>query len=108
MNSFNIRELESALKKKFFTDLVNSSDHRKFINLTMLSARYKTNNISSTSQNITIFYNYGTLLHSSSKNVNLQNNLDVSSFFDRIRYIISLISITKIDILILNIFDYLV
>jgi hypothetical protein len=43
MNCFNIRELQSMLKRRFFVDLVNSSDHREFLNRSMVGLRYKGN-----------------------------------------------------------------
>lgn len=43
MNCFNVREYESLLKRKFFYDLVNSSDYRLLINKTSLNLRYKLN-----------------------------------------------------------------
>jgi hypothetical protein len=61
MNCFNIREIQGILKRKFFTDLFNSNDHHDLLNSTMVGLRYKTNGISSIDQNMTLFYNYGTL-----------------------------------------------
>merc|ERR1711981_1487639 len=43
MNCFNIRELQGILKRKFFTDLVTTVDHRTLVNKTLIGARYKTN-----------------------------------------------------------------
>ena len=59
MNCFNIRELESLLKKRFFVDLVNTSDHHELLNKTAIGARYKLNTSDLITQNITGFYNYG-------------------------------------------------
>jgi hypothetical protein len=67
MNCFNIRELQSLLKWRFFTDLVNSNDHRDLLNGTILNLRYKTNGSQLIDQNITLFYNYGTVLNSPNK-----------------------------------------
>jgi hypothetical protein len=44
MNCFNIRELQGNLKRRFFSDLVNVSDHREFLDSTMVGLRFKTNN----------------------------------------------------------------
>lgn len=44
MNCFNIRELQGNLKRRFFADLVNVSDHRDFLDSTMIGLRFKTNN----------------------------------------------------------------
>ena len=43
MNCFNIRELQSMLKRRFFPDLVNTNDHRTMLHNTMVGLRYKTN-----------------------------------------------------------------
>jgi len=59
MNCFNIREIESILKRKFFTDLVNTHDHRNLLDKTAMGLRFKTNNINSMNSNLFNFYNYG-------------------------------------------------
>lgn len=46
MNCFNIREVQSLLKRKFFHDLVISADHHTLLNSTIMNLRYKTNNLS--------------------------------------------------------------
>ena len=46
MNCFNIREVQSLLKRKFFHDLVVSSDYHTLLNNTIINLRYKTSNIS--------------------------------------------------------------
>ena len=43
MNCFNIRELQGILKRKFFTDLVNTSDSHKATESTLISMRHKHN-----------------------------------------------------------------
>jgi hypothetical protein len=60
MNCFNIRELQGVLKRKFFTDLVNSHDHRSILDKSMLGLRYKSNADINLNLDITSFYNYGT------------------------------------------------
>lgn len=59
MNCFNIREIQSILKKKFFPDLINSHDHHEFLNKTVLGLRFKTQGIGAINSNIQTFYNYG-------------------------------------------------
>lgn len=59
MNCFNIREIQSILKKKFFPDLINSHDHHVLLNKTALGLRFKTQSINSINSNIQTFYNYG-------------------------------------------------
>jgi len=60
MNCFNIREIQSILKRRFFTDLINSKDHHELTNKTAIGLRYKTNDLSSLAGNTSLFYNYGT------------------------------------------------
>jgi len=43
MNCFNIREMQGILKRKFFTDLVNTSDSRLGTDSMMVGMRYKNN-----------------------------------------------------------------
>lgn len=59
MNCFNIREIQSILKRKFFTDLINTHDHHILLDKTAMGLRFKTNNINSINNNIFVFYNYG-------------------------------------------------
>lgn len=46
MNCFNVREVQALLKRKFFHDLVISSDYHTLLNNAILNVRYKTSNIS--------------------------------------------------------------
>jgi len=59
MNCFSIREIQSILKRKFFTDLINTHDHKTLLDKTAMGLRFKTNNINSINSNIFNFYNYG-------------------------------------------------
>jgi len=59
MNCFNIREIQSILKRKFFTDLINTHEHHTLLDKTAMGLRFKTNNINLINSNIFIFYNYG-------------------------------------------------
>lgn len=61
MNCFNIRELQSILKDKFFEDLVGTHDHRSLLSSTMLNLRYKTDLENNSDLEITNFYNFGLL-----------------------------------------------
>jgi heme/copper-type cytochrome/quinol oxidase subunit 1 len=75
MNCFNIRELQSILKNKFFTDLVNSHDHRDLLNQSMIGLRFKQNSSSNLDLDMTSFYKYG--LHET--NLNKYYNFKSSS-----------------------------
>jgi hypothetical protein len=59
MNCFNIRELQSVLKRKFFTDLINTHDHRYLLDQSMIGLRYKTNNNINLNSDTLSFYNLG-------------------------------------------------
>jgi heme/copper-type cytochrome/quinol oxidase subunit 1 len=59
MNCFNIREIQSILKRKFFTDLINNHDHHNLLDKTTIGLRFKTNSINSINSNMFIFFNYG-------------------------------------------------
>ena len=61
MNCFNIRELQGILKRRFFTDLVNSNNHRDFLNNSIVSVRFKLNNSLNLDPDIFTFYNFGLL-----------------------------------------------
>jgi len=77
MNCFNIREIQSILKRKFFVDLVTSADHHDLIHNSMLSLRFKTNGLSSIDNDLLAFYNYGTTTAPKAKSnqfINLYSN----------------------------------
>lgn len=59
MNCFNIREIQSLLKKRFFVDLINSHDHRNLLNKTIVGLKFKTNDLNSANPNLFVFFNYG-------------------------------------------------
>ena len=59
MNCFNIREIQSILKRKFFTDLINTHEHHTLLDKTAMGLRFKTNNLNTLNSNVFVFYNYG-------------------------------------------------
>lgn len=59
MNAFNIREVQSILKRKFFNDLINTHDHHTLFNQTMAGLRFKTNDLNFITYGSHLFYNYG-------------------------------------------------
>jgi len=73
MNCFNIRELQSMLKKRFFTDLVSTHDHRELLQSTVIGLRYKHNGNSLAESGIFSFYNYGPLSTSKVRSTSLWN-----------------------------------
>jgi hypothetical protein len=76
MNCFNIRELQGILKRRFFTDLVNSSDHREILDSSMIGLRFKTNNTLNTNHDILNFYNFGTTTDLKHRYSALHNSYD--------------------------------
>ena len=74
MNCFNIREVQSLLKKKFFIDLVNSHDNRILMNKSAIGLRYKTNNLNVLNNNFFNFYNYGIDFNSKIRNSYFKNS----------------------------------
>jgi len=75
MNCFNIRELQSILKRKFFTDLVNSNDHRTILSDSMLGLRFKTNSLNSLDNDMLMFFNYGT-----TQSTKIKSNVLINSY----------------------------
>jgi hypothetical protein len=73
MNCFNIRELQGVLKRKFFTDLINTNDHRDFLNQSIIGLRFKTNNQLSISPDLESFFNFGTTNSVKSKSTGFSN-----------------------------------
>jgi len=68
MNCFNIREIQSLLKRRFFVDLINTQDHRTLLHKTMVNLKYKTYNLNEADPNLFIFYNYGLELSPKTRN----------------------------------------
>jgi hypothetical protein len=77
MNCFNVREYESLLKRKFFYDLLNSSDYRLLINKTSLNLRYKLNETNLNTHSSHLFGLFGL-----KKNFTLKQNFFVNLFLN--------------------------
>jgi hypothetical protein len=58
MNCFNIRELQGILKRKFFTDLVNTSDSHTLSEPTLINMRHKNNMSNILLYDQSLFYNF--------------------------------------------------
>jgi hypothetical protein len=89
MNCFNIRELQSILKDRFFVDLVTSHNHRDLISSTMLGVRYKSNSETNLELEINNFYSYGLLTSNLNKVESLTNNYSNSNLNKRSRPMLS-------------------
>lgn len=86
MNCFNIRELQSMLKRRFFTDLVSLNDHHTLLNNTMVGLRFKSNNTNLIDSDILSFYNYGTNFTTKHKSNSFTNNYSTDLLFSTSRY----------------------
>ena len=74
MNCFNIRELQGMLKRKYFTDLMNTLDHRMLIGQSMINLRYKANSDNNLGLDFFNFQNFGLHILNSTKSVSLDSN----------------------------------
>ena len=79
MNCFNIRELQGILKRKFFTDLVNSNDHRDLFDKSIIGLRFKNNNQLNINHDMSLFYNFGTTNSAKAKYTLFSNNYSTSN-----------------------------
>lgn len=79
MNCFNIRELQGILKRKFFTDLVNSNDHRDLFDKSIIGLRFKNNNQLNINHDMSLFYNFGTTTSSKTKSTLFTNNYSLNT-----------------------------
>ena len=77
MNCFNIRELQGILKRRFFTDLVNTNDFRDLMDTSMVGLRFKTNNNIAGTPNSFAFYNFGITTSSKAKSSSFLSNVSV-------------------------------
>jgi hypothetical protein len=78
MNCFNIREIQGILKRKFFTDLVNTSSNHTLLDTTLITMRHKNNMSNILMYDQSLFYNFdltNTVKYKllSSNDVNLYN-----------------------------------
>lgn len=88
MNCFNIRELQGILKRRFFTDLVNTNDFRALMDESIIGLRFKTNGESLNTNSALLVYRYGTTtttknqngLFNNTSSINSRNFLSQSSF----------------------------
>jgi hypothetical protein len=95
MNCFNIREIQSILKRKFFTDLINTHEHHTLLDKTAMGLRFKTNNLNTLNSNIFVFYNYGIEFSPKIRsNYFFSNNTTFNniSYFNNTSYFYSLIT----------------
>ena len=99
MNCFNIRELQGNLKRKFFSDLVNSNDHRELLNNTMIGLRFKTQDVSSLNPDLFSFYQYGTHNNSKSRNLLFTNAYGFNNNFSNVSYNLHSINLFIISLL---------
>jgi hypothetical protein len=96
MNCFNIREVESLLRNKFFFELSNSKLFNQRIDKTSVTLKYKLNNLLNIDTNYNLFYTYA---------LNLKNNFNYFNFkiFQNLYYNnLSFLSYYKISIFIIN------
>lgn len=109
MNCFNIRELQGVLKRKFFTDLINTNDHRDFLNQSIIGLRFKSNNQLAITPDLESFFNLG-LTNTPKTKTNIFNNVyntslalpTLPSTFINTSYISSLF-----NLLVTNIFNFI-
>jgi hypothetical protein len=86
MNCFNIRELQGILKRKFFTDLVNSNDHRDLFDKSIIGLRFKNNNQLNINHDMSLFYNFGTTNSAKTKYTFFSNNYVNSASLSKTKY----------------------
>ena len=73
MNCFNIREVQSLLKRKFFVDLINTHDYKILLDSSMINLKYKTNDLTFNNLNSQIFYNFGISFDLKNRNIDFFN-----------------------------------
>jgi hypothetical protein len=106
MNCFNIRELQGILKRKFFTDLVNSNDHRMLFDKSIIGLRFKNNNNLNINHDMSLFYNFGTTNVMKSKNTLLTNNYS-SSKTETLYNTVTTFSLTSFNYTVMNLLFFI-
>lgn len=117
MNCFNIREVESLLKGKFFPDLVNSQDHRTLLNNSMVGLRFKTNNLDTIVHDNLLFNTYSLSTNSTKRftyftpsNIDNMNSYEFYLFNDwsyRLTHLFQTSSFVNIPTLLINYYSNL-
>jgi hypothetical protein len=74
MNCFNIRELQGILKRKFFSDLIDSGDYHTLLKDSMVNLRFKLNTSANIDYDTFAFYKFGTNSSSLDKSLVFNNN----------------------------------
>jgi len=59
LNCFNMRQLETILRRQFFTDFLSTGDHRSLMTNTMIGLRFKLNQQQSIQPDQFSFYRFG-------------------------------------------------
>ena len=81
MNCFSIRELQAALKRQFFFDLVTQNEYHNLYNLSMVNLRYKSNNNFLIKPDQSLIHNYGLFNIPKGKGVVYKSDTVSSSLF---------------------------
>jgi hypothetical protein len=79
MNCFNIREIQSILKRRFFTDLVNTHDYHNLLNKSTMGLRFKLNGVNPSDSNAFLFSTYGIVKGFNYKSLTYDNLADFST-----------------------------
>jgi hypothetical protein len=102
MNCFNIRELQGILKRKFFTDLVNTSDSHTATEATLINMRHKNNMSNILLYDQSLFYNFDLTNTSKFKNFTFTpgqlytySNLNTSPLYSKITNIFPTLNLTN-------------
>jgi len=67
LNCFNMRQLDTVLRRQFFTDFFSTGDHKQLMGDTLLGLRFKLNQLENTHPDSYSFFNYGTTSNTSTK-----------------------------------------
>jgi hypothetical protein len=96
MNCFNIRELQGILKRKFFPDLINSTDH-KFLDSSMIGLRFKNNTQDNIRSDQSLFYNLG--ISNSSKQKMLSASFGINPLEKNSNFFVQKINSILLDLI---------
>lgn len=82
LNCFNMRQLDTVLRRQFFTDFFSTGDHKQLMNETLLGLRFKLNQGEGAQFDSFTFFNYGTTLNTGTKHTPLYvaQLYDISDF----------------------------
>lgn len=90
LNCFNMRQLETILRRQFYTDFLSIGDHRSLMTNSMIGLRFKLNHHQNFQPDQFTFYNFGLKNTDKVNPISLKSNINIWELDPR-NYILNLV-----------------